>query len=84
MGRRAVGPGPLGALFWLTTGSGRVTVAVRALSWGPKLTRETVMKPTPADRFTFGLWTVGWAARDPFGDATRAAARPGRDRAPPG
>ncbi|GAB7039739.1 MULTISPECIES: xylose isomerase [Catenuloplanes] len=29
-------------------------------------------QPTPADRFTFGLWTVGWTARDPFGDATRA------------
>ncbi|HEY3007648.1 MAG TPA: xylose isomerase [Micromonosporaceae bacterium] len=29
------------------------------------------MKPSPADRFTFGLWTVGWPARDPFGDATR-------------
>jgi xylose isomerase len=28
-------------------------------------------KPTPADKFTFGLWTVGWQARDPFGDATR-------------
>jgi xylose isomerase len=27
--------------------------------------------PTPADKFTFGLWTVGWQARDPFGDATR-------------
>jgi xylose isomerase len=27
--------------------------------------------PSPADRFTFGLWTVGWVARDPFGDATR-------------
>jgi xylose isomerase len=26
---------------------------------------------TPADKFTFGLWTVGWQARDPFGDATR-------------
>ena len=23
------------------------------------------------DRFSFGLWTVGWQARDPFGDATR-------------
>jgi xylose isomerase len=31
-----------------------------------------MVKPTPADRFTFGLWTVGWTARDPFGDATRA------------
>ena len=28
--------------------------------------------PTPDDKFTFGLWTVGWQARDPFGDATRA------------
>jgi xylose isomerase len=28
-------------------------------------------KPTPEDRFSFGLWTVGWQARDPFGDATR-------------
>jgi xylose isomerase len=28
-------------------------------------------QPTPADKFTFGLWTVGWPARDPFGDATR-------------
>jgi xylose isomerase len=25
----------------------------------------------PTDKFTFGLWTVGWGARDPFGDATR-------------
>jgi xylose isomerase len=31
------------------------------------------MTPTPTkdDRFSFGLWTVGWPARDPFGDATR-------------
>ncbi|MDJ1132945.1 xylose isomerase [Streptomyces iconiensis] len=33
-------------------------------------------QPTPADRFTFGLWTVGWQGRDPFGDATRAALDP--------
>jgi xylose isomerase len=32
--------------------------------------------PTPADKFTFGLWTVGWQARDPFGDATRAPIDP--------
>jgi xylose isomerase len=32
--------------------------------------------PTPDDRFTFGLWTVGWPARDPFGDATRAPLDP--------
>ena len=28
-------------------------------------------RPTKADRFSFGLWTVGWQARDPFGDPTR-------------
>ena len=28
-------------------------------------------QPTREDKFTFGLWTVGWQARDPFGDATR-------------
>ena len=27
--------------------------------------------PRPEHKFTFGLWTVGWQARDPFGDATR-------------
>jgi xylose isomerase len=32
--------------------------------------------PTPEDHFTFGLWTVGWTARDPFGDATRAPIDP--------
>ncbi len=31
-----------------------------------------VRTPTPEDRFSFGLWTVGWSARDQFGDATRA------------
>ncbi|MEU2068862.1 xylose isomerase [Streptomyces anulatus] len=32
--------------------------------------------PTPEDKFSFGLWTVGWQGRDPFGDATRAAIDP--------
>jgi xylose isomerase len=32
--------------------------------------------PRPEHRFTFGLWTVGWQARDPFGDATRPALDP--------
>jgi xylose isomerase len=36
----------------------------------------TAMQPTPADHFTFGLWTVGWQARDPFGDPTRAPLDP--------
>ena len=34
------------------------------------------LTPRPADKFTFGLWTVGWPGRDPFGDATRAALDP--------
>jgi xylose isomerase len=34
------------------------------------------LTPRPADKFTFGLWTVGWQARDPFGDATRAPVDP--------
>ncbi len=33
-------------------------------------------QPTPEDKFTFGLWTVGWQGRDPFGDATRPALDP--------
>jgi xylose isomerase len=36
------------------------------------------LTPTPADKFTFGLWTVGWQARDPFGDATRGPLDPVR------
>ncbi|WP_329395089.1 xylose isomerase [Streptomyces melanogenes] len=32
--------------------------------------------PSPAHKFTFGLWTVGWQGRDPFGDATRPALDP--------
>jgi len=31
----------------------------------------TSLTPTPADKFTFGLWTVGNPGRDPFGDAVR-------------
>ncbi|MGD0741744.1 MAG: xylose isomerase [Acidimicrobiales bacterium] len=27
--------------------------------------------PTKEDKFSFGLWTVGWQARDTFGEATR-------------
>lgn len=36
------------------------------------------IQPKPSDKFTFGLWTVGWQARDPFGDATRAPLDPVR------
>lgn len=29
--------------------------------------------PTPADKFTFGLWTIGYNGADPFGGPTRPA-----------
>ena len=32
--------------------------------------------PRPEHKFSFGLWTVGWQARDPFGDPTRAPLDP--------
>jgi xylose isomerase len=34
------------------------------------------LQPTPADRFTFGLWTVGNRGRDPFGEFVRPALDP--------
>jgi xylose isomerase len=34
------------------------------------------LTPTRDDRFSFGLWTVGWPARDPFGDPTRGPLDP--------
>jgi xylose isomerase len=33
-------------------------------------------QPTREDRFSFGLWTVGWRAADPFGEPTRPALDP--------
>jgi xylose isomerase len=32
--------------------------------------------PTREDKFSFGLWTVGWQARDPFGEPTRPVLDP--------
>lgn len=36
----------------------------------------TTFNPTPADKFTFGLWTVGNRGRDPFGEFVRPALDP--------
>jgi xylose isomerase len=36
----------------------------------------TAYAPTPQDKFSFGLWTIGWTARDMFGDASRAPLDP--------
>jgi xylose isomerase len=33
-------------------------------------------RPTPADKFTFGLWTVGNRGRDPFGEFVRPPVDP--------
>jgi xylose isomerase len=35
-----------------------------------------VRTPRPEDRFSFGLWTVGWPGADPFGTATRPVLDP--------
>ncbi len=35
-----------------------------------------VRAPQPDDRFSFGLWTVGWLGVDPFGTASRPALAP--------
>ncbi|NJP42626.1 xylose isomerase [Actinacidiphila epipremni] len=40
------------------------------------MTSETNLTPGPEHKFTFGLWTVGWQGRDPFGEATRTALDP--------
>src|SRR6185312_8656720 len=37
---------------------------------------QTEFTPTPADKFTFGLWTVGNIGRDPFGEPVRAPRSP--------
>src|SRR5690606_40136750 len=33
-------------------------------------------QPTPEDRFSFGLWTVGWRGHNTFGEAVRPALDP--------
>lgn len=38
--------------------------------------RSDPFTPTPADKFTFGLWTVGNPGRDPFGEPTRPRLEP--------
>ena len=37
------------------------------------MTKGSLVTPLPTreDKFSFGLWTVGWQARDLFGEATR-------------
>jgi hypothetical protein len=34
--------------------------------------------PTPADKFSFGLWTVGWVGQDQFGGPSREPLGQGR------
>ena len=35
-----------------------------------------VPTPTPDDKFSFGLWTVAYSGRDPFGEPTRGEMDP--------
>ncbi|SFB57526.1 xylose isomerase [Amycolatopsis marina] len=35
------------------------------------MAQPSTRRPVREDKFSFGLWTVGWRAVDPFGDATR-------------
>jgi xylose isomerase len=42
----------------------------------PRLTMASRFQPAPADRFTFGLWTVGNRGADPFGQPTRPVLDP--------
>ncbi|NUQ33186.1 MAG: xylose isomerase [Dermatophilaceae bacterium] len=35
-----------------------------------------VRQPSPEDKFSFGLWTVGWTGTDPFGGPSRPALDP--------
>jgi xylose isomerase len=37
---------------------------------------STAYTPRPADKFSFGLWTIGNRGRDPFGDAVREPLAP--------
>src|SRR4051812_12705334 len=43
------------------------TLTDEPIRWGDIVTPQ----PTAEDKFSFGLWTVGWQARDLFGEATR-------------
>jgi xylose isomerase len=44
----------------------------------PSPTHDDIPDPRPEDKFSFGLWTVGYPGRDPFGDPTRAPLDPVR------
>ena len=46
------------------------------MTLGAARTGSTEAVARPEDKFTFGLWTVGWRAADPFGEATRPALDP--------
>lgn len=35
-----------------------------------------IRQPIPEDKFSFGLWTVGWTGIDPFGSASRPSLDP--------
>jgi xylose isomerase len=42
----------------------------------PAMPKNDAYAPSPKDKFTFGLWTVGNPGADPFGQATRPSVSP--------
>src|SRR6478736_2480715 len=61
-----VGAGGAGVLENMTSATANLVLMANP-------TKESLVTVTPTreDKFSFGLWTVGWQARDLFGEATR-------------
>lgn len=55
----------------LMPGSTACAVGSLGTRYALRMARSDLYSPTAADRFTFGLWTVGNTGRDPFGEPTR-------------
>jgi hypothetical protein len=58
---------------------GTFTLLPKRLSFTKGLTMS--VEPKPADKFTFGLWTVGWQARYPLYPKRSLALHPHNDSA---
>src|ERR671913_319730 len=44
--------------------------------WRSRFMSVEARRPSAEDKFSFGLWTVGWTGADPFGTASRPALDP--------
>ena len=80
--------GHIACQVWVAVAQRRLLARTSVLSWPRKSgqvmfyeatrTMEGIMvrAPKSEDKFSFGLWTVGWLGVDPFGTATRSALDP--------